>query len=261
MTRRNSLVWSKSILIDSALLTAGVIHEKEGFRAPDLEFLFCLFGNWLEYDKRDPNFKIALMQIHRFLTAQRGERNVEVIKRFGKSKFRLTSRGAMFLLKRIASPADVLPFDEVVLVQYILKTYGRFIKDFLLKPDDFATKEFEQEVLKLVTPGSIVKEQKIRVSFLIKDFQTRMEESHHMVEFSRRSLEEGHEVGATVKKMGQHFRYQLSMRKSLQDLFNQLPDKLREHELTHGIQLRNETLFHPLLNHYLDLEKKLERLL
>lgn len=261
MKRRFSLAKSHATLLNTSLLTVGFFHATEGFRASDLEFFFLLYGNWLEYEKRDEHFGIEPMQVARFLKYHVVEKNIEARLRKNRSRYFITYEGAIRILTAISQPRDIPSFEEIIFTQYILRTYSPFIEKFLLKSQVFVSQARLAQIRKLMDYRCVVEHSLNRIDEIIKDLENRIEESEEMARFTKECSESGVTAVDTIKKMHERFRYQLSMRKSLKDLYSQLPPDMQHFELNVGLWQRNKQLFEPVLQQHKLHAERLKQLL
>jgi DNA-binding PadR family transcriptional regulator len=246
--RRGSLYDTHPMLLTAATLTAALVRDHAtGFLPKDIEFYFELYGNWLEARLTDPLRRLEFVQISRWLKRLEAQGFVETSAARPRRRYHLTNRGISHLVESmLAAPEGRLNPLETVFVVYVLRAYRPLLEARL-----------PVAAQRRLDARPLIASERRRLRAVIDDLERRLAESEAMSRHAREGLARGAKPAALIREIDRLYGYQLGHRKTLSDLYAELPEALQVFELETGIALRNEALFRPQIEHYRGLEKLL----
>ena len=183
MSRKNILV-TQRVQLFSSFLMCRIIHGT-GFRLRDVEFLFNLINNWLYGNHPDVNIDIQLVQISRELERFLGSGYVLKKRKHKVPVFSLTPRGLGYIFYQMSNPEKLIDPDQVILIHYLLATYGKFFRSFLGDDDFFRSSAELQNIENFLNPQTILLNQIKLIQIRIKALEERIMENDEMLTYSR----------------------------------------------------------------------------
>jgi hypothetical protein len=248
--RKNSFAQNHKVLFLSAFLTSNILNTETGFRLRDIQFYFELFANWRELEKISPDFGVQLTQIKRMVQHFKLNGLLVGTRNGSRESFKFSLEGTLQLLEELVACDESLCVEDVIFVQYFIKTYKPYLIQYLLPTESPVKPQVRDRINFLVEHDGVVKNQIIILDCLLKDLKSRIRESEEIISFVKSKVEAGEALPKVIQQMNKQFIYQFSHRKSFSEVYGALPDALQDYEIREGMQHRNNNLFAKLIRSY-----------
>ena len=242
---RAGYVDAQATLIRASLIAAHSANQHEaGFQAAEVRFYFRLFANWLEQDVLRPSLDLELTQVRRALESL--ERAGHCTRSRGR-RFRLNEAGLLELVEKLVDEVGI-GFEEVLFVLLIAASYRDILRARVQGAAVPISSPARRRLGAALDPSRIAKRAVRNAEKLVSDLEQRIAADQSLETQLYEMRKQGLSTVQIVHRLTDAGAYQLQRIRPLAQLLLQLPEDLREAELSAGIATRRGILFGPLLS-------------
>lgn len=255
MARRHSVESSFQPFFVAATIAAHFNHRRSGFRLRDARFIIELFSNWMKATSGEATLPIQNIQVSRYLSALEKKGFLKSSGAGQRTRYRLTRSGITGLLGELVGRPYYLPLEHFYFVFFFLKSYGTLLDRWIQEDEQLVGRSLSVEMKFLRDPTPVVQNQ---LRYLEKESETlaaRIEDALGAAKLGESVLSKGGKLEDAVMQVHKKFPYDLTMQKPLPDLMRDIPNELRQWELTTGMRQRAEVLWRPM-HAYLENHRK-----
>lgn len=247
---------SLRVYLAASVCAAHVNNGRAGFRQKDIRFYTDLFSNWMEC-QLGPNYQLQNTQIQRYVNSLVDEK---ILKK-NQDLYYCQDGGLLSLIERIATINDDDPIELIYFQFHILKLYNELLFYSATEKKLSFPHSLTIELKYLLNATTLIEKQKLRIQKEIDKLKLRRDETLAMDKLSAKLLKENKPIPVIVKAIEQAYPYQLNNQMKMTSLFAKLPEKLQVAELTTNARARAMELWNPLVEHYEDHLRRLNKLI
>lgn len=249
--RNHTFVSTYPVIFRCALLSAAVVHRK--FRAMDVLYYMDYYASLLEYTSMGSDIKAQPVQIARALEHYELDGFAEIEKDGHKKLFGLNSKGSFLVLSELVE-MERRTTEEIVLIRFILKAYGKTLSELLLR--DLTPDITKEKVERLLDVQEFLHNQINLIETAQRKVDNKVRDYASVCTFIDKEIKpKGRLTKEELDMFNSRFTHRLSHRKSYKELFLEMPTDLREREVKEGFHLR-KSLYLEEMQRVLDSEKQ-----
>lgn len=249
--RKYSFLTAHSTLFNSALMSAAVSAKQ--FRTAHVQFYLDLYSNFLEYHTVGSDIDIQAVQINRAMETLQKDGYATIEKTGSRKTYRLLPSGFLELIGIMTEQERLLPIEETLFLNYLIKGYGHAIREHLNQHPNASS--LAERFHRLLDPKYVIE---CQLKILEKATQNVDKRIQDYEVHSPPDLENIDTSDEAVAEFVRNFPFRLSYRKSLEELFEELPKDIVLHEITQGFTNRKNSLLKPLHQALLSRKGQLE---
>lgn len=257
-TRKDALLDRYQQFVAGAVLAAHANQKKpeEGFRQRDVKFLIELFSNWVESSLNSNALEIQNTQVSRYLENLVTEGYARRISKKVHPRYQLTRTGVIELTARIAHQGSLITPEHFFFLNYFIHNYQPKIISLVQEQGKQFPLALKLELEELLDWKAIIKSQLTLAKRELQKLEARIADGLSTSKLAISLFRQGRDAVEVAMQVEKAYPYGLNSRKTLSELFSELPADTAQWELEVGCLRRVKQIWEPsvvMLKHYIDI--------
>jgi hypothetical protein len=246
------------VYLYAAVCACHINYKERGFRQKDVHFFFDLFSNWMDSHLGQKS-QLQNTQIQRFMKQLVA---LQVLKqKTGRTPvYTCQDTGLLYLIEKVSRIEEEDDLELFFFQYHLLEIYFDLLFETLLQKKLELPHSLKIELKYLLDREVLWGKQYKRIQKKIDMLKIRTDEAQQMEKLALKLYDQGKSEEIVIKTIEHTLPYQLNHQMKMSALYEKLLPGLRKRELTSHTRKRVQSLWHPMLNFYLDYLNRLETL-
>lgn len=255
--RRGSELIHHEIYVLAGVIAAHASYSQEGFRQKDIKFMIEMMSNWMDMTFPDSTLNLHNTQIMRFLTEMVREGFAQ---RFLKNKvptYKLTRVGLIAILGKLVQRPAQFPLEHFYFIFHFVEALRTPLENLIKAEGQQFPLALKIEVESLLDVKRLIQRQLDFVQTESRKLKQRINDNLEVIQIVQRGRKIKLTTSQIILEIEKKFPYDLNSQKPLSELYNDMPEGLRDFILDSVLEKRTNQIWTPISS---VLEKHLEML-
>lgn len=233
----------------ASVLAAHSSSTLDGFRQREVRFYMDLFSNWVFVKINSEPFPLHNTQIMRSLENMVRLGLIKKLARKNPPRYKLTRAGLIKLINDLVSLPLGDSYSDFFFVYQFIVNYKARIIDLLNQDSLHFSKANFLDIEFLMDERKYLQRQMELVEYEVRHIKERISESEKSIALFREMKADKIDSAKIFKAIELKYPYELNNQKRLSQLLHEIPEPLREREMTDANQNRVNLFWKPKLQH------------